>query len=298
MDKINFFRGFWYFLCRYFFILIPSNIFIQLVLFVNHRRLGFTAYWLNFDPPKTFNEKINYLKFHDRNNLIPVVADKVSVRQYVSNIIGKNYLVPIIGIYNSVDEISIKELPNQFALKSSHGCGGWNVICRNKKEINWIVEKKKLDTYMNRNSFYLSREWQYNNNPKLICEKLLTYDITDFKFFCNYGEVKAIQVDIDRFTNHQRKLYSLEWKELNIQIRYPQNDLEIDKPDRLEEMINIANKLSASFIFCRVDLYQYENKIYFGEITLYPGGGTEPFLNYTQDLEFGKMFDIPSSIAN
>jgi hypothetical protein len=298
MDKINFFRGCWYFLCRYIFSFIPSQIFVRFVLFINHRRLGFTAYWLRFDPPKTFNEKINYLKFHDRSSLIPIVADKVSVRQYVSDIIGEKYLVPIIGIYNSVDDISFKDLPNQFALKPSHGCGGWNLICRNKKGINWNAEKKKLNTYMGKNSFYLSREWQYNNKPKLICENLLQYNITDFKFFCNYGDVKAIQVDINRFTNHKRKLYNLEWEELNIQIRYPQNDLKIEKSNKLEEMINIANELSASFIFCRVDLYEYEDKIYFGEITLYPGGGTEPFSNYAQDLEFGKMFDITSSIVN
>lgn len=292
MNTSDIIRRLWYYLCRYILVYIPSDIFIQLALFIDHKRLGFKGYYLNLERPKTFNEKINYLKFYDRNELIPTLADKVSVRKYVSDVIGEKHLIPIIGIYNSVHNISFDQLPEKFALKTSHGCGGWNLICRNKKNINWRKEKKKLNAYMNRNGYYLTREWQYNSKPKLICEELLEYDLIDYKFFCNNGVAKAIQVDTGRFTNHQRKLFDVDWEELNIQIRYPKSDVGIVKPNKLDEMIKIANKLSKPIILCRVDLYEHKNKIYFGEITFYPGGGTEPFINYNQDLEFGKMFEL------
>jgi len=282
----------WYLVCKYFLIFIPTPLFYQLITFINFKRLGFKWYRLNLREPQTFNEKLNYLKLYNRNKLAPMVADKVTVREYVKETIGEQYLIPAIGIYRSADEIDFDALPNKFALKTNHG-SGWNLICADKSKLNWQEEMKKLNKWLRKNAFYLSREWQYKNiRPQLICEELLEYEIKDFKIFCSNGKPLYIQVDSDRFTNHERSLFTVNWEETNIQIRYPKIHKPISRPAHLDEMLMLAKKLSKPFEFCRIDLYEHHDQIYFGEITLHPGGGMEPFLNKSQDTEMGAMIDI------
>ena len=279
-------------ICRYLLVYLSTKNFIKLIFKINNIRLGFRSYRLDFDNPRTFNEKVIYLKLNYRLSLIPLTTDKINVRKYVADKIGEHYLIPILNSYNSVNEIDFFDLPNKFALKTTHGCGGWNLICDNKDNINWSSEKKKLEGFLKMNPFFIGREWQYNFVPRLICEELIGYNLIDYKFFCNFGIVKAIQVDSGRFTNHQRIILNPKWEKLNIQIRYKNFKNNIEKPKRLMEMIQIAEKLSFPFIFCRVDLFYHNEKIYFGEITHTPGGGTEPFTNYSQDLNFGKLFSL------
>ena len=289
---LHLYREFWYFLTKYLALILPGPIFLNFIRFVNYNRLGFKYYPLNLKEPKTFNEKLNYVKLNFRPDLGSKAADKVEVREYVSEVIGSEYLVPLIGIYENARDIDFDKLPNQFVIKANHG-SGWNLICTNKDDLNWSKELSKLNKWLSRNAFYVSIEWQYKNiKPRLICEKLLGYDIKDYKIFCNNGNALFVQVDSDRFTNHTRSIYDSEWNELDICIRYDKITPKANPPHNLKEMLSLASKLSEPFKICRVDFYEVESKIYFGEITLFPGGGQEPFHNYEQDLKFGSYFSI------
>ena len=289
---MNFIKELWYFICKNFLIFVPSHSFYKIVSFVNFKRLGFKWYSFDLKEPKTFNEKLNYLKLYSRNELGPVVADKVTVREYVKEKIGEQYLIPLIGVYDNANDINFKALPHKFALKTNHG-SGWNLICADKSQLNWPEEVKKLNEWLEKNAFYLSREWQYKHiEPKLICEELLEYEIKDYKVFCSNGKPIYIQVDSDRFTNHERTLFTTDWEETNIQIRYSKISKPVERPAHLEEMLDLSAKLAAPFSFCRVDLYEHDGNIYFGEITLHPGGGMEPFVNKVQDIKMGEIIDI------
>ena len=282
----------WWKSCKYFLVHLPFKNFLKLVFWINNFRLGTKYYNLCFNDPRTFNEKIIYLMLNDRNDLIPITTDKIRVRKFVKDRIGKKYLIPLVKIFNSIDEIEFSDLPKQFALKTTHGCGGWNLICENKDQISWKNEKGKLKGFLKMNPYFISREWQYNFRPKLICEELIGYNLIDYKFFCSKGIVKAIQVDLGRFTKHERIILNPKWEKLNIYLRYKDSLVDIKKPSKLKKMIEISEKLSSSFLICRVDLFFYKNQIYFGEITHSPGGGVEPFMDYQQDLDFGRLFSF------
>ncbi len=285
-------RAFWYFLCRYILIIFSDKTFAQILFWVQTKRFGRTWYKMDFNNPKTFNEKLNFIKFNYWNDLGPKVADKVKVRDYVENVIGKEYLIPIIGVYKSVEEIPVNDLPNKFALKTNHG-SGWNIICKDKSQLDWERSSSKMRKWLNRNAYYLSREWQYKNiEPQIICEELLEYEVKDYKFFCRKGEPLLIQVDKSRFTNHQRSFFDVNWNGEKLFLTYPNIIENVSKPLNLQKMIQLAEKLSEPFLFCRVDLYEHLGRIYFGEITLFPGGASEPFGSYAEDLEMGKMIDI------
>lgn len=278
----------WYWLCRGPLSFLPDQYFIWLVSWVTYKRLHAKWYHFNLTNPITFNEKLNYLKLGETNALASVVADKVAVRDYAAEKVGDKFLVPMIGVYQDSDEIPFYDLPNQFVLKVNHG-SGWNIICTDKSKLDTVIAKKKLRKWLNRNAWYLSRESQYKEiPPKIICEALIGENINDYKFFCSRGEPVAIQVDIDRFKKHKRAIFDTEWKLMDIGINYPIPEKDIAPPTMLSEMLDVARKLSVDFIFCRIDLYEVNGKIYFGEITLCPGGGFEPFHAYEQDLQFGR----------
>jgi hypothetical protein len=286
-------RNLWYWTCKYVFIALPASTFSKFAFFINCIRLKHPYYSFNLKSPKTFNEKLNYLKLNDRNPLAPVVGDKVKVRDYVRDTVGDKYLIPSIGVFDNASKIDVNALPQRFALKTNHG-SGWNLIVKDKSLLNWEVEKRQLNRWLNKNSFYLNREWHYKKiTPLLLCEELLEFEIKDYKFFCSMGKPKLVQVDSDRFSNHQRAMYTADtWQECKIQIRYAKSNNPIPKPKLLEEMVAISSKLAQPFVFCRVDLYEHNGKVFFGEITLHPGGGIEPFLNREMDLEMGHLIDL------
>ena len=142
------------------------------------------------------------------------------------------------------------------------------------------------------NAYFLSREKQYKFiTPRLICESLIGTEPNDYKFFCFLGDPKLVQIDKSRHSNHMRSFYSMEWEEINVRISYPNIPEKVSRPSCFEQMKAIASALSEEFEFARIDLYEIQGKVYFGEITLFPGGGTEPFASYEQDLFFGRLFD-------
>ncbi|MCC7532442.1 MAG: glycosyl transferase [Bacteroidia bacterium] len=281
-------RHLWYIITKLFLIKIPPELHTNLIFFINSIRLKKRFYYQNINNPKTFNEKINFLKLNCRNSLYPILADKVAVRNYVSKVIGDKYLIPVINTFSNVTEINFAELPNAFILKTNHG-SGWNTIIKDKKTCDIRKIKKKFSKWLKMDAGILSREWHYSQiKPCIICEELIGENPEDYKFHCFNGKVKYIQVDEDRFIQHKRTIFNETWEYIPISYCYNINNKIHNKPSKLNEMIEIAEKLSKEIIYVRIDLYLVKNHIYFGEITLHPEGGVGPFDSYESDLKFGE----------
>lgn len=252
--------------------LIPDELYLKI-----HTKITF-GYWPNLNEPKLFNEKIHWLKLHNRNPEYIKYVDKYEVKRIVSEKIGSQYIVPTLGIWNTFDEIDFSSLPNQFVLKCTHDSGSV-VIVKNKNNFDKKSARKKIKKAMSHNYFWLGREWAYKNvKPRIIAEKFISdfesEDLKDYKFFCFDGKVKLIQVDYDRFIEHKRNLYTPEWECIDAFIEYPSHpEIKIPKPDKLNQMISIAEKLSENIAFVRIDLYNPHDKIYFGEMTFYHEAG-------------------------
>lgn len=253
--------------------------------------------------PKTFSEKIQWLKLYDRKPEYVVMVDKYKVKEYVANIIGKKYIIPTIGVWDTAEEINFDALPNQFVLKCTHDSGGI-VICKNKKDLNIDNAKKILKKCMGHNYFWGNREWPYKDVPKrIIAEEYIkefenkSTSLVDYKFFCFGGEPKYCQVTTDRFTSRTSDFFDMDWnhQEFNAtssHVSYAKKSLE--KPVHFDEMIEIARKLSAVLPFVRVDLYNNDGKILFGEITFYPGSGHLNFSPSEYDMILGDLLKLPT----
>ncbi|MFA9220051.1 MAG: ATP-grasp fold amidoligase family protein [Sediminibacterium sp.] len=279
---------------KYLGFLLTNRAYSNLLFWFNSKRLGKSFYKLNLNAPQTFNEKISWIKFNIQSPLSVIVADKFLVRNYIEQKIGSQTLIPLITVYDSPELINFKELPQQFVMKLNNG-SGYNLICRDKSKIDESDELQKFKSAFQSDIYSMSREWHYKKiETKIIVEELLDGDLLDYKFFCNSNGPFLIQVDVDRFANHQRNIYDLSWQLMPFKIRYDNSSREIEPPKGLQKMIEIAKKLSGDFMFSRVDLYEHNNKIYFGEITLHPGGGLEPFDCYSSDLEMGQFISLPN----
>ena len=256
---------------------------------------------LNINNPETLNEKLQWMKFNYRNPLQSVVSDKYLVRKYVKDKIGEEYLIPLLGSWKRVEDIDFTKLPDQFVLKCNHDSGGL-VVCTNKKNLDIKKAKKKLSKSLKSNFFYIGREYQYKNiKPRIICEKFISDNgkiPSDYKIYCYNGEPDVILVCQDRFSNNSHRasysFFDQSWKFLPLNKGENLNNVpQIDKPKNLEKMIEIAKKLSTDFIFARIDLYNVDGKIYFGEITLSPNSGFDPDIKQSTDYMFGKKLVIP-----
>ncbi len=252
---------------------------------------------LNLKSPKSFNEKINWLKLYDRKEEYTNLVDKYLVKEYVSNIIGDEHIIPTLGVWSSVDEIEYDKLPEKFVLKCTHDSGGV-VICHDKSQFNPRIDTKVLKQEMKRNYYYSGREWPYKNvKPRIIAEPFMTdesgTELKDYKVFCFEGEPKVIQVDFDRFIDHKRNLYTTNWEYIDAMIKYPKDPThQIARPLVLDEMLDCAKKLSAGLPHARVDFYVCGEKLYFGEITLYHGGGCEKFEPEEFGIEMGGWISV------
>lgn len=264
----------------------------NLLFWYNTKRLRKEYYRLNLNESRTFNEKVSWIKFNVRNPSSVQVADKFLVRDYVQQKAGKDVLIPLIKVYDSPELIDFNELPNEFVMKLNNG-SGYNLICKNKGQINFEFEKNKFLKVFNSDIYGMSREWHYKEiRPRVIVEQLLGGSLLDYKFFCNNEGPFMIQVDVDRFTDHRRNIYDMSWNLMPQRIRYENSERSIEKPKNLSAMIELAKVLSSDFQFCRIDLYEHRDKVYFGEITLHPGGGVEPFDSYSSDLEMGRYIKL------
>lgn len=256
---------------------------------------------LNLDTPQRFTEKLQWYKINYHNPIMKQCVDKYLVRDYVKAKGLNNILIPLIGKYDSLEHVVWSDLPNQFVIKTSHGGGGLNVIiCSNKNKFSMDEAKEKLSFDLRpirKNT--LGREWAYYGlEPGIVVEKLLVNQdnpeagINDYKFFCYNGHVKYIVVDIDRYIGHKRNFYNRDWTKLDVTSDCPTADITIEKPANFAKMIEVAEKLSSEFPFVRVDLYNVDGKIYFGELTFYPWSGYVQFIPDEIDFLFGEGFDL------
>ena len=254
------------------------------------------GYLPNLKAPKSFNEKIQWLKLNYRDPLIQKCANKLLARDYVLENYGSEILVPLVGVYESADEIGFEDLPQRFVCKASHG-SGWNIVATDKAKLNWAVESQKLKKWMATDFSTIGREWAYKNSPKkILIEEFLDgpdgQSPYDYKIFCFNGKPGFVQVDTDRFSEHRRSFYDLNWQQLPFGLEYPIESRVLPRPIGFDEMIVIAKKLSQQFPFVRCDLYDCAGKVYFGELTFYPGKGTERFNPKQADHAVGAMLTL------
>lgn len=253
---------------------------------------------LNLDNPKTFNEKLQWLKLYDRKPEYTMMVDKYAVKKYVADKIGEQYIIPTLGVWDKFEDIDFNQLPDQFVLKCTHDSGGI-VICTDKSRFNIKIAKKRLTRCLKHNYFWGNREWPYKNvPPRIIAEKYMTdesgTELKDYKIFNFDGEPKLIQVDYDRFVKHKRNLYTTDWKYIEAAIQYPTDpDHQIEAPKRLEKMLEISRALSKGILHVRTDLYCIDDQVYFGELTFHHGSGLETFTPESLGEEMGKWIKLP-----
>lgn len=256
---------------------------------------------LDVKTPKTFNEKLQWLKFNYRFPLQSIVSDKYLVRKYVRDKVGEEYLIPLLGKWEKYDDIDFDVLPSEFVLKCNHDSGGL-VVCKDKNSLDFKKTRHKIEKSLMTNFYYIGREYQYRNiKPVVMCEKFISDNGNvpmDYKIYCFNGEPDVILVCKDRFKKGSHRasymFYNQEWDFLPLNKNDNENpSVKIDKPKNLKKMLDIARILSSDFVFARIDLYNIDGKIYFGEITLSPNSGFDPDITYETDLEFGDKLKIP-----
>lgn len=255
--------------------------------------------WIDWNNPKAFTEKIQWLKLYDYKPEYVEIVDKLRVKDIVKSKIGGKYVIPTLAVWDSVENVNIDTLPSQFVLKTTHGGGGTGVVvCPDKLKFNKSDAFKKLSHSMSSVVGKEFREKPYYNVPRrIIAEQYIStseYDLKDYKFFCFNGKVKFFKVDFGRFVEHHANYYSTCGELLPFGERGLEpdcNHVEI-MPSNLDEMIRIAEVLSEGYKYLRVDLYNVDGKIYFGELTLYPGGGMIPYTSTVWDEKIGSYLNL------
>lgn len=272
---------------------IPDKLYLKLMF---QRRINKK---LNLDNPKSYNEKLQWLKLNDRNPEYIKMVDKYEVRKYISEKIGGDYLIPLIGLYENFDDIDFENLPNQFVIKCTHDSGGI-IICKDKSTFSISDAKKKINNNLKKNYYYHGREWAYKYiEPRIIIEKYMVDEsatqLKDYKFFCFNGEPKAMFVATDRGIDTRFDFFDLDFNHLPFMQHYKNSDKLIRKPAGFEKMVELARVLSEGIPHVRVDFYDINGKIYFGELTFFHFSGFEKFEPEEYDYIFGSWLDLPKA---
>lgn len=239
---------------------------------------------LDLNNPQTFSEKLNWYKLNDRNPLMAQCADKVAVREYVTEKGYADCLNEVYGVYDRVQDIDYDSLPNRFVIKAAHG-SHMNYIVKDKSTFDWKHAKKMMKTWLHQDIYWSGREWVYKDLPKrIIIEKYLEdkhNDLPDYKFFCFHGKPSYLQIDVGRYKKHYRSYYDMSKKQVYIKDNdsFPRIGNELPMDDNVfNEMLRMCEDLSSPFQEVRVDFYTVNNRIYFGELTFFDGGGSTLFL--------------------
>ena len=259
------------------------------------------GYKLNLKDPKTFNEKLQWLKIYNRRQEYTQMVDKYMVKNYVAKRIGNEYVIPTLGVWDSFEQINFEKLPEKFVLKCTHDAGSI-IIADGKEKLNKAEVKKKLDTALDINYFWLGREWPYKNvRRKIIAEKYMAglSEMIDYKFMCFNGRVKIIFTCTERYNDGQLKVtfFDTNWNRMPFERHYPSSNKMIAKPLNFDLMIVLAEKLCKNIPFVRVDFYEINNRVYFGEITFFPGGGMEEFTPQKWDRILGEWIELPKTMS-
>lgn len=254
----------------------------------------------NLTKPVKFTEKVQWLKLYYRPNGLHQYADKYEVREYIAREIGPQYLNELIGVWDKPIDINFDKLPNAFALKTTHA-SATNIICDNKKNLDWTYAQEKLSQYMNRDLYSITKEWAYKHiKPRVICEAYLGEKgilPVDYKYFCFNGQPRIIQVDIDRDSSPHRSMMNTEWETMPFQYHYPVPDHAPEPPSKLAEQLELARILSKPFPFVRVDFYCVQGNTYFGELTFYPASGYQGYQPASWDVTIGNWLVLPKKVT-
>lgn len=268
-------------------------------LYLKIRYRGQMQRRLDLTNPLTFNEKLQWLKLHNRVPEYTVMVDKYEVKEYVASKLGAEYIIPTLGVWETFDDIDFEKLPNQFVLKCTHDSGGL-VICRDKGSFDYDSAKRKITKCLKSNYYYSGREWPYKNvKPRIIAEQYMTdskqtQELTDYKIHCFNGVPKVILVCRDRFKNMSEDFFDTKWEHIPVKRPLHHNsDKPIERPDELDEMLRLAEKLGKDIPFSRIDFYTIDKKIYFGEITFFPASGMERFIPEKYEKIFGDWIVLP-----
>lgn len=255
---------------------------------------------LNLEEPQTFSEKLQWLKLHDHCREYTMMVDKYAVRQYIAELIGEKYLIPLLGAWDDPNDINFDALPERFVLKCTHNSGLGMYICRDRSSLDVSKVRRTLRQGLHQNYYLTGREWPYKDVPrKIIAEKYMVdesgTELKDYKINCFNGVPKYIQVMSGRSTgNYYLNHFDLNWKPLRIPRKdHVESTQNIERPKHLDEMIEVAKKLSQGTQFVRIDLYHTPGQVYFGEITFFPLSGFLDYTDKTTDLEFGKLISLP-----
>lgn len=256
---------------------------------------------LDLEHPQTFNEKLQWLKLHDRKPEYTKMVDKIEAKKYVASILGEEYIIPTLGVWDSPDEIDFDALPEQFVLKCNHNSGLGMCICRDKSALDIPKVRRELRKGLRENYYLHGREWVYKDvKPRILAEQFMKSDVgglTDYKVHCFNGEPKLILVCKDRFTKNglTENFFTSDWKPLNIRRpTHPNSPNGITKPTELPEMRLLAQKLSKNTPFLRADFYIIGHKVYFSELTFYPASGFEKFVPEAWDYTLGSWIKLPA----
>ena len=270
--------------------LFPDRLYIRIVA---KQKLGYS---INLNNPQTFNEKLNYFKLYNKKPLYTQLADKYAVKEIVREKIGEEYVVKNLGVWNKFDEIDFDSLPNRFVLKCTHDSSG-AIICKDKASFDFEAAKKRIEFTLSMNYFYACREWPYKNiPPRIIADEFLDdhtgKELQDYKFWCFNGQPKVMYVT-NKGEKVEENFYDMDFNPLDIDHGFPRTKPEYTKPKEFELMKELAAQLSEGIPFVRVDFFDVDGHVYFGEYTFFDWAGLGKFATYQQDLELGKLIQIP-----
>ena len=255
---------------------------------------------LNLENPQTFNEKLQWLKLHDRKPEYTMMVDKYRVREYIAKTIGEEYLIPLLGVWENPEDIDFDVLPDQFVLKCNHNSGLGMCICKDKSKLDIKKVKQELKKGLQQDYYLTGREWVYKDVPRrIIAEKYMVdesgIELKDYKVMCFNGKPRIIQLHRGRFGNHTLDFYDPQWNRVDFTWDCPQSDLLWEKPVFWEEMLVYSQKLSHGIPHLRVDWYYAEGRLFFGELTFFPTSGFSKFIPEEWDYTLGEWIALPKN---
>ena len=271
--------------------ILPKRTYLKLIFYLS---LG---YKLNLNKPETFNEKLQWLKLNRKSDIDTLLVDKYEVKKILSKKFGGEYIIPTYGVYEKFDDIDFEELPNEFVMKTTHQSGGV-IICRNKRLLDLKSAKAIINNKLKKNLYYWGLEWPYKNvKPRIIIEKYIGHgneDVKDYKLMCFNGKVKCSFVCTERYSKGGLHInfYDNDWNLMPFTRHYPNDPQLTPKPLNYDLMVKLAEDIAKDIPFVRIDFYEVHNKLYFGEITFYPGCGFEEFNPQKWDKILGSWIKL------
>ena len=251
---------------------------------------------LDLNDPKTFSEKLQWIKLYYKNPKMSILSDKLLVRDWIKEKIGEEYLVPLIGAWENFDDIDFDKFPNEFVIKANHG-SKMNIIVNDKSKFDKEDARRKFKKWLKQDfSYMFGYQLHYGAiKPMIVAEEMIPNDgnLFDYKIFVFDGKARYIWIDSDRYSEHHRNIYDFDWNPAPFEIEFPKREKELPPPVNLEKMRVLAEKLAEGFPEVRVDFYEVDGKILFGEMTFTSGSGQEKIVPYEYDRILGDMITLP-----